>query len=169
MTMDNFSQPSWEPDPKKMGNWRAMFEPGRPQAGHAVGQPPSPEATRPVEQEPMADEPSHLDMAEYKPWVLQRGRSRPTMMLHLRRFEPKSGLWMGWQLSYPHLLAVEYVGDTMLSLDFGTRQFMIEGNGLGELTPHLQSGSVLLLQEFSQAMWSSRASDDPAICSIKRL
>jgi hypothetical protein len=94
-----------------------------------------------------------LDAPEYKPWVLQRGRSRPAMMLHLRRFEPKSGLWCGWQIAYPHLVAVEYTGDKMLSLDFGARQFVIEGDNLSELARHLQNGSVLMVQEYSQNLW----------------
>lgn len=41
--------------------------------------------------EPREDDgPPDLDTVEHKPWALQRGRSRPAMMLHLRRFEPKS-------------------------------------------------------------------------------
>lgn len=99
-----------------------------------------------------------LDAPEYRPWVLQRGRSRPALMLHLRRYEPKSGLWIGWQLAYPHLVAVEYVGDRMLSLDFGTRQFVIEGTGLDELARHMQTGSVLVVQEFSSAVGHKCAS-----------
>lgn len=90
------------------------------------------------------------------------------MMIHLRRFEPKSGLWMGWQMSYHHLIAVEYTGDTMLSLDFGTRQFVIEGTGLSELTRHLQQGTVLMAQEFSGAVWSDYGGS-PRIVSIVRL
>lgn len=132
-------------------NWREMFE--RSGRGHDPargmgGTPPMPRDEPPVE-----DGLPDLDMAEYKPWVLQRGRSRPALMLHLRRFEPKSGLWMGWQLSYPHLIAVEYVGDKMLSLDFGTRQFMIEGTGLDELARHLQQGTVLVVQEYAERIW----------------
>jgi hypothetical protein len=96
------------------------------------------------------------DSSEYQPWVLQRGRSRPAMMLHLRRFEPRSGLWMGWELSYPHLVAAEYTGDKLLSLDFGTRQFMLEGSGLDELARHLQTGGVLLIQEYAMAIWPGR-------------
>jgi len=109
-----------------------------------------------------------LDTSDYKPWVLQRGRGRPAMMLHLRRYEPKPGLWCGWQIAYPHLVAVEYTGDTMLSLDFGTRQFVIEGTGLHELARHLQIGSVLMVQEYSQTIWSQRG-DGPMVASIKRL
>ena len=96
------------------------------------------------------------DTTEYAPWVLQRGRARPAMMLHLRRFEPKSGLWNGWQLSYPHLIATEYTGDKMLSLDFGTRQFMLQGLGLDELAARLQQNSVLMIQEYSDKVWPTR-------------
>lgn len=96
-----------------------------------------------------------LNATEYRPWTLQRGRGRPALMLHLRRFEPRSGLWMGWQVAYSHLVAVEYVGETMLSIDFGSRQFVIEGNGLDEVARHLQSGNVLMVQEFSSTLWNA--------------
>jgi len=78
------------------------------------------------------------------------------MMLHLRRYEAKSDMWMGWQLAYPHLIAAEYIGDKMLSLDFGSRQFMIESTGLSELARHLQQGSVLTVLEYSAAIWPGR-------------
>lgn len=80
-------------------------------------------------------------------------------MLELRRFEPRSGLWLGWQLSYPHLVAVEYVGDRMLSMDFGTRHFAIEGEGLCELSRQLQSGSVIAVQEYAPTVWPIRPTD----------
>ena len=90
------------------------------------------------------------------------------MMLHLRRYEPKSGLWCGWQIAYPHLIAVEYTGDKMLSLDFGTRQFIIEGTGLRELTKHLQLGNVLMVQEYCGNVWPS-SETGPTITSIGQL
>jgi hypothetical protein len=92
---------------------------------------------------------------EYRPWVLQRA-ARPAMLLHLRRYDSKSGLWMGWQPSYPHLIAVEYVGDRMLSLDFGARHFVIEGNGLDELTTHLQTATVQMVQEYAPSLWGPK-------------
>lgn len=92
------------------------------------------------------------DTNEYRPWVLQRG-ARPVLMLHLRRHDPKSGLWMGWELSYPNLVEVGYTGDRLLSLDFGSRQFMLEGAGLDELALHLQNGNVLMVQEHTASMW----------------
>ena len=97
-----------------------------------------------------------LDLSVYKPWVLQRGRGRPAMLLELRRYEPKSGLWIGWQIAYPHLIAVEYIGDKMLSLDFGTRQFMLEGRGLDQLARHLQQGTVLSVVEYSDRVWGEQ-------------
>lgn len=154
-------------------HWRNMFDQGRgnsapptprtrpaPPPGYDDGYQPPPHSgggNVPLSSADITDEAAMAlahDPTNYKPWILQRGRSRPAMMLHLRRFEPKSGLWMGWQMSYPHLIAVEYIGDTMLSLDFGTRQFVIEGTGLTELARHLQQGTVLAVQEYSAAVWT---------------
>lgn len=108
------------------------------------------------------------DTAEYAPWVLQRGPSRPAMMLHLRRFEPKSGFWCGWEIAYPHLIAVEYTGDKMLSLDFGTRQFMLQGHGLDELAARLQQNSVLMVQEYCDKVWPTRGAGG-VVSSIAKL
>lgn len=153
----------WEPEPEKMGNWREMFEPRAPGAKPGTA-PPSPGlAPEPPDEDGLA-----LEMADYKPWIIMRGRSRPAMMLHMRRFEPKSGLWVGWALSYPSLIAAEYIGDRMVSLDFGTRQFVIEGNGLGELVGHLQQGTVLALREYSAQVWP-KAAEGPFISSIQRV
>lgn len=171
-------------------NWRNMFEQGRgggrpqsprskqggasPLGGYDDGYQPPPHGIGDpahLSREDITDEAAMalaLDPSDYKPWILQRGRSRPAMMLHLRRFEPRSGKWMGWQMSYPHLIAVEYIGDTMLSLDFGTRQFVIEGTDLTELARHLQQGSVLAVQEYSVARWLFD-SDRPHVTAIKRL
>jgi hypothetical protein len=143
------SQPGqpWEPNPQKLGNWTAMFEP----SARATSSPASPAAAT-TATDGTAELPGH-DPSEYRPWTLQRGQSRPTMMLDLRRFEPKSGFWTGWQLAYSHLVAVEYIGDRMLSLDFGTRQFVIEGGGLDELARHFQQGSVVTIQEHAPSLW----------------
>lgn len=161
-------------------HWRKMFERGgnaapqqprttqggaSPFGGYDDGYQPPPQGGGDREQLSHADISDEAAMAlafdssEYKPWVLQRGRSRPPMMLHLRRFEPKSGKWIGWQVSYPHLVAVEYVGDTMLSLDFGTRQFVIEGIGLTKLAHELQQGIVLTITEFARDLWRQRPLD----------
>jgi hypothetical protein len=144
-------------DEKGPSNWRGMFEStrasGRGLGGNEMNVPPPP-----AREEPPDDDALQLDLTEYKPWVLQRGRSRPTMLLELRRFEAKSGMWMGWQLSYPHLNAVEFIGDKMLSLDFGTRQFVIEGSGLDQLVRYLQLGAVMTIQEYTGQIWPARPS-----------
>ncbi len=148
-------------------NWREMFEQGRNGNGRGVDRnmggvvPPVQQggfapthAPEPSRDEPDDDGAPALDLSVYRPWTLQRGRGRPSMLLDLRRYEPKSDLWIGWQMAYPHLIAVEYIGDKMLSLDFGTRQFMIEGRGLDELARHLQQGSVVNVVEFNERVWS---------------
>lgn len=173
-------------DQSNPSNWRSMFERGgygqpqtprgkqTPPPGFDDGYRPPPHGTdgrAPLSHADITDEAAMalaLDAPEYKPWVLQRGSGRPAMMLHLRRFEPKSGLWMGWQMAYPHLVAVEYIGDKMLSLDFGTRQFVIEGNCLEELARHLQSGTVLMVQEFSNSVWQ-HSQGGGTISSIHRI
>jgi hypothetical protein len=143
-------------------NWRDRFEQPRQPAHPVAGMPPEAQAHPPND-----DDGLELDPQEYSPWVLQRGRSRPALMLHLRRYEPKAGLWMGWQLSYPHLIAVEYVGDRSLSLDFGKRQFVIEGKGLIELARRIQDGSVVAIQEYAASVWPER-SGEAVVTGIKR-
>lgn len=125
------------------GNWRDKFEQGR-NGGSAPPPPP------PVEEEDIAIAP---DLVVYRPWIIQRGRSRPALLLNLRKFDPRSGLLIGWQVSYPYLIAADYVGEKMLSLDFGRRQFVIQGSDLSELVRHLQQGTVLAIQEYSSRVW----------------
>ena len=151
----------WEPDPKKMGNWQAMFEPAR-----RGGQPPEPPPAS-ADGGAREDGATAPDPREYHPWMLQRGRSRPAMMVELRRFEPRSGLWQGWVLSYPSLHAVEYMGERMLSLDFGLRKFVLEGDGLSELTARLQQGVVLAIQEYCEKVWPQRPAG-PIVSAIRR-
>lgn len=149
----HLGQPDAQPLGRSLGGYDDGYDPSKRQAG---GEQPRP----PLTPQEITDEAAMalaFDAPEYKPWVLQRGRGRPAMMLHLRRYEPKSGLWCGWQIAYPHLVAVEYTGERMLSLDFGTRQFVIEGSGLHELARHLQLGSVLLVQEYTKGVWSELA------------
>lgn len=145
-------QPNAAPQAVPLGGFDDGYNPAQRRTGT--------EPTRaPLTPEEITDEAAMalaLDTQEYRPWVLQRG-TRPVMMLHLRRYEPKSGLWMGWQMSYPHLVAVEYIGDKILSLDFGTRQFVIEGKGLDELARHLQEGTVLVVQEYAESVWPNHA------------
>jgi hypothetical protein len=64
---------------------------------------------------------------------------------------------VGWHVSYPHLIAVEYIGDQMLSLDFGARLFVIEGTGLDELATHLQTTTVQLVQEYAPSVWGPKS------------
>ena len=169
-------------------HWRKMFErddgqaqqqprpaqaKANPLGGYDDGYQPPPEGSggsATLSQADVTDEAAialSLDASEYKPWVLQRGRSCPAMMLHLRRYESKSGLWQGWQISYPHLIAIEYTGDKMLSLDFGTRQFVIEGTGLTELARHLQQGTVLMVQEYSGAFWAEKTT--PLVSNVRHV
>jgi hypothetical protein len=162
-------------------NWREMFEQGRSGNGRGVERnmggavPPMQQgnyapthAPAPQQDEPDDDDAPALDLSTYRPWTLQRGQGRPSMLLDLRRYEPKSGLWIGWQMAYPHLIAVEYIGDKMLSLDFGTRQFMIEGRGLDELARHLQQGSVVSVVEFNERVWGV-AGQGPIIDRIAKI
>lgn len=168
-------------DPTNPNHWRQMFERGRGlpvsdpngKPGHGDTRPsgvapfgfddgydPAREADAAhqhaaLSAEDITDETAMalaVDAPEYKPWVLQRG-TRPLMMLHFRWFDPRAHLWSGCAVAYPHLIAFDYTGDTMLSLDFGSRQFMIEGTGLGELVRHLQQGTVLMVQEYASSQW----------------
>lgn len=143
------------------GNWADTFGGGR------NGQRSSPASDDQARYEP-DDIELAPDLSAYRPWTLQRGRSRPTLMLELRRYEPRSGLWSGWQLSYPTLLAAEYTGDRLLSLDFGSRQFVIEGRGLDELARHLQQGNVIAIQEFASALWQ-RQPDGAVVGAIRKV
>lgn len=125
-----------------MSNWQDMFDkrkteeqakPGPEEAGEPEWAPPP-------------------DPAEYRPWLIQRG-GRPAMFIDLRRFEPKTGALIGCLMSYPALIAVDYIGDHMVALDFGVRRFVIEGTGLASLAARLQQGMVLAIQEFSPKLW----------------
>lgn len=157
-----FGQPSAAPQAAPLGGFDDGYDPAqRRTCGESTRTPLTPGEI--TDEAAMA---LALDAPDYKPWVLQRGRSRPAMMLHLRRYEPKSGHWLGWQIAYPHLVAVEYVGVRMLSLDFGGRQFVIEGTGLDELARHLQTGSVLMVQEYATQIWSGAVSG-PSIQAIR--
>ena len=140
-------------------SWSEMFK-GRGE------QPPGPSAAMPRDDSDDTD--LSRDPTAYRPWTLRRGRSSPLLMLELRRYEPRSGLWSGWQMSYPTLNAVEYTGDRFLTLDFGNRQFVIEGTGLDELARHLQQGTVATIQEFAPAIWRQPAVG-PSISNIRKI
>ena len=130
-------------------NWRDLFEKRRPAEGQAVRT--DADDTAPGDEGEIAPPP---DPKEYRPWILQRG-GRPALFIDLRRFEPKTGALIGCQMSYPHLIAIDYIGDRMVSLDFGARQFVIEGTGLSELPGRLQQGLVLAIQEYSSTTWAA--------------
>ena len=147
------------------GKWSERFEQGRPALASVPTQSPAPASIGGDERE---EDSLALDLSVYRPWVIQRGRSRPAVLLDLRRYDAKSGMWMGWQMAYPHLVAAEYVGDRMLSLDFGTRQFMIEGRGLDALARHLQQGTVLAIQEYSEKVWPT-SSPDGSVTRISKI
>lgn len=101
------------------------------------------------------DELPGIDPREYKPFFLQRGRSRPAMFLDLRSIDPRSGALTGTMLSYPQLVAVDYVDDHTILLDFGMRHVRIEGEGLAELIARLHSGSVSVVQAWSPKIWGA--------------
>lgn len=134
------------------GNWRDRFEPQRP-IGSATSAPPM--QPEPARAELAHDDGPDLDLSVYRPWTLQRGRSRPSMMIDFRRYDARSGMWSGWALSYPHLVGIQYTGARLLSLNFGARSVMVEGNGLDELVRHIQQGTVTAVQQFASEIWGA--------------
>lgn len=150
-------------------HWRDILnQQGR--TGRQVGDdPPSAGPGNPAKPDgqPRDDE-LELDMSEYRPWILQRGRSRPAALIDLRWYDARAGMWLGCAMAYPQLLSVEYVGERMVSLDFGKRQFVLEGEGLIELVRRIQDGSVVAIQEYAPALWPKWPSG-PCITSIKRV
>jgi hypothetical protein len=151
----------WEPDPSKMGNWTSLFEPTR------AGQPAPRPSPPPAYDDAAVDDNMAASSTEYRPWTVQRGRSRPAMMLELRRYDERSGQWQGWAMSYPSLCAVDSLGDRLLSLDFGTRKFVVEGRGLDELARQLQAGSVITITEFAPSLWPGASG--PSVSAIRRI
>lgn len=152
----------WEP--QGLGkNWRAMFEQPRPPDA-----PLKPELPPSIEDAPGEDESAALDLTDYRPWILQRARTRPALMLELRRYEPRSGQWSGWAMAYHNLNAVDFVGARMLALDFGTRQFIIEGRGLDALARHIQQGTVLGIVEYNAVLWPTPMAD-ASVTAIRRV
>lgn len=171
--------------PNSSNHWRQMFErdprgvgqrapdasampPPRAPAYDDGFVPPASDAP-PSSPESIIDETAMalaLDAPDYRPWILQRGRTRPSLMLHLRRFDSRARQWTGWIIAYPHLLAAEYCGSNLVALDFGARQFMLEGEGFSELIDHLQSGHVLCLQEYAPSVWADKP-NGPCISAIR--
>ncbi|MEJ7927039.1 hypothetical protein WG908_09755 [Sphingobium sp. AN641] len=155
----------WEPDRRLGGNWRSLFDQPR---GSGLP-PPGEQAPVPqmLDDGPMGDE-AQIDPKAYHPWILQRGRSRPSAMLGLRWYESKAGFWSGCGMPYPMLQAVEYIGDRMVSLDFGTRQFVIEGSGLDVLARRIKEGTVLAVVEYAHVVWPQR-SEGAMVTAIRRM
>ncbi|RJG55395.1 hypothetical protein D0Z70_08270 [Sphingobium terrigena] len=89
-------------------------------------------------------------------------------MLGLRWYEAKAGFWSGCGMPYFMLQAVEYTGDRMVSLDFGTRQFVIEGCGLDVLARRIKEGSALAVVEYAPAVWPQRP-ERPIVTAIRRM
>lgn len=145
------------------GSWMERFNQERA-GGRSVGGTPS---STDLPREQPDDDGLQVDRTAYRPWVLQRGRG-PSMLLDLRRYEPKSGMWSGRVVAYPHLAGLEYTGDRMVSLDFGKRCFVLTGQGLDELVRHLQRGIVMAVQEYAQAYWPQRP-NGPMISAIHDL
>jgi hypothetical protein len=143
-----------------MNNWKEMLDKRARLENHHI----------PFEDQPLMDIDlaSELDTTRYQPWTIQRSRGRPVMFLDLQWIEPKTGTLVGCQVSYPHLVAVEYIGDQMVSLDFGSRKFVIEGTGLGELSRWLQQGLVQSIQEYAQSKWAEKP-DGPIVKRIVRM
>ncbi len=148
-------------------HWRDMLT-SQGRGGRQVGGESTPPPPSPAPAEPQIDEDLSLDQAEYRPWLLQRGRTRPAALLDLRWFDPRASLWLGCAIAYHQLAAVEYIGERMLSLDFGKRQFVLEGEGLGELVRRIQEGSVIAIQEYAASVWPQRPVG-PFVAAIKRL
>lgn len=151
----------WQPKRETLGDWTAMFDDKPSVAGAAV----PPPATSPSHDDADAAE---NDDGQYRPWTLQRGRSPAALLLGLRWFDAKAGLWHGCAVAYPSLYAIDSIGDRMVSLDFGTRQFVIEGHGLDELARHLQQGTVVAIHEYAATIWPNRT-QGPVIIAIKRI
>lgn len=162
--------------PDNSNHWRQMFDrdqrggaqraadsrpaaqPSPPPPSYDDGYDPAASSPPSLPPEAITDEAAMalaLDAPDYRPWILQRGRTRPSLMLHLRRFDTRSRQWTGWAVAYPHLAAVEYQGSRLIALDFGTRHFMLEGEGLGELVERLQMGQVICVQEYAPSIWAT--------------
>lgn len=143
--------------------WQDAF---RPKGGGSETPPPFPPSAMPeADEDDLAEVP---DPSSYRPWIVQRGRGRPAMFLDLRKFDPRTGDIIGSQVSYPSLIAIDYLGDHLVSLDFGHRHYVIEGTGLGELARRLQQGAVLAIQEFSGRIWQQPASG-PIVTKIEKV
>ena len=103
-----------------------------------------------------------VDTNAYKAFIVQRGRS-VSMFLDLRTFDARSGVLQGTMLSYPQLVAVDYVDDHTILLDFGMRHVRIEGERLAELIQRLHSASISVIQAWSPKIWGEKEPEGAAI------
>lgn len=111
-----------------------------------------------------------VDPTLYRPFFQQHGRSRPSLFIDLRVFDERSGSLKGTMLSYPQLVAVDYVEDHTILLDFGMRHVRIEGDRLGELIARLHTGTISVIQAYSKKIWGDNAPiDGPFVRSIVHL
>lgn len=111
-----------------------------------------------------------VDPTIYRPFFQQRGRSRPSLFIDLRVFDERSGNLKGTMLSYPQLVAVDYVEDHTILLDFGMRHVRIEGDRLGELIARLHTGTISVIQAYSKKIWGDKEPiDGPFVRSIVHL
>lgn len=94
-----------------------------------------------------------VDPKEYRAFMVQRGRSRQSLFVDLRTIDERSGALKGTMLSYPQLVAVDYVDDHTILLDFGMRHVRIEGERLGELIARLNTGQISVIQAYSEKIW----------------
>jgi hypothetical protein len=101
-----------------MNNGQDMFEPRRPESPAAIT--PQGIADDPIDEAAPAPDPRN-----YQPWIIQRGRWRPALLLDFRQFEPRGGMLTGCQMPYHHLAGIDDLGDGMVSLDYGVLQFVI--------------------------------------------
>lgn len=111
-----------------------------------------------------------VDPKEYRAFMVQRGRSRQGLFVDLRTFDELSGVLKGTMLSYPQLVAVDYVDDHTILLDFGMRHVRIEGERLGELIARLNTGQISVIQAYSEKIWGRTLPvDGPLVRSITYL
>lgn len=92
------------------GKWLDEFLKRGPAGSSPAGATPVPEDAGVVsareEAQDEFDELPGIDPTNYKAFITQRGRSRPSMFLDLRTFDARSGVLQGTMLSYPTLTVI---------------------------------------------------------------
>lgn len=106
-----------------------------------------------------------VDPTAYRAFIVKRGQSGPGLFIDLRSFDERSGALKGTMLSYPQLIAVDYIDDHTILLDFGMRHARIEGERLGELIARLHAGTVSVVQAYSKKIWGPA---EPLSCPLVR-